>query len=1336
MKADSKTTHVIRRYRARNRKLVAGLSALSLIVAIAVVWQFRLHGMTLTPETYCGLEEHTHTEACQDPANSRELICTAETLSVHVHTAQCYGADGALACGKADYILHYHDDQCYDSEGNLLCTLPEIGTHTHSDSCYAATETVVDPGHTHADACWAWSRGETPVCGLEESETHTHSDDCYDLIQGELLCTEEERDPVTEPGEPELVCQLPENLPHTHTAECYFMHLELGREVVICGQTEILSHQHTDACFQALYTCGIGEHTHTLQCYSDPQADLETSDVWEARFASMDFTGNWAEDLLKAAESQLGYQESSLNYTVLSDGSIRGYTRYGAWYGDAYGEWNAMFASFCLNYAHIPASYVPQSADPAAWKTALTNAGYFHTVSEALPSSGDLLFFDMDLDGVADHVGIAGAATDSNIQSIEGGLEDKVTRRDHAPDAAELLGYADISAAQELYARTQSADGTAGEEHPVVLYADDTFTTLRYDDVSLVLLGELPEGAVARAYPTQTVTDSELIPLADYHISVILPDGTPYVPTEPLTLRVNGVFDTDYLEVLHTTESGEYAHLTFVRTDTDVTFEISELGSYLIADTTGLQSVAEPGDPEAVQALVNSGYFTYWQQFLDAQSGNLSEGYTATALVPYQMMASYALEEASSQSQVVAEGGDNSSAIDEGVYISKTISGTEIENVFDITLHVTTTTSLEELQRDPDMAVVIVMDISNTMNAAFGSSTRYKAAMDAAEQFMTRFAATTSSISKIGYVAFNTDAHEILPLTACPDSATAASLMDTVRAKTGSIITDSGYSASHSRFTNIEGGLKRAYDMLASSGNENKFIIFLSDGFPTTYVSSGYNGYDPYCTSGTLGRDGVFGDMVWGGYSRYGTSYSDKAAIRAREMATTIKNSGTTIFSVGVDVAGQNIDRYLYTNSNDPETYNAWVGKLAVDGRDGYYWRLDSSGNRVPNPNRVVDRGSGVGVSVPFEIGSTTDYTAYKNWLGNSIGSGYYYDSTSEDALKDAYNKIFEEIQRYNQITSQDKWVTKDPLPLTSEEESAVEFIGFYDRQGNFLVYPSASLSGTHAEGAENTASYNEQTHIIDWDLKSSGYIGMGADNMFQYNYYLRYRVRLKNEADDFIEHATQQTNGKTTLTFQTITTVNGVSSLGETQVLEFPYPAVKGYLGELTFTKIGQDGSPVAGAEFTLTHDTGICQYCRGDYKTYVPNVLVGETVTLEEGEPDCIRVTSGADGVVTFTNIPSGHIYTLEETVVPRGFAHNGSTYRVDVAYDVVTVTETTVNGEQNIYTIGTDDMTVVNITSYVMPSTGGTGIIPYIFGGLLLMAAPLKYTLSRRRRRRRDR
>ena len=67
-----------------------------------------------------------------------------------------------------------------------------------------------------------------------------------------------------------------------------------------------------------------------------------------------------------------------------------------------------------------------------------------------------------------------------------------------------------------------------------------------------------------------------------------------------------------------------------------------------------------------------------------------------------------------SSTQIVSVGG--SSAAD-GITISKTIAGTDQENVFDIILNVTTTEDLSgnTVQTAPDAAVSLVVDVSRTM---------------------------------------------------------------------------------------------------------------------------------------------------------------------------------------------------------------------------------------------------------------------------------------------------------------------------------------------------------------------------------------------------------------------------------------------------------------------------------------------------------------------------------------------------------------------------------------------------------------------------------------------
>lgn len=627
------------------------------------------------------------------------------------------------------------------------------------------------------------------------------------------------------------------------------------------------------------------------------------------------------------------------------------------------------------------------------------------------------------------------------------------------------------------------------------------------------------------------------------------------------------------------------------------------------------------------------------------------------------------------------------------VQISKYIDGTDIENVFDITLTVRTESTVQTYLEDPDMAVVIVMDISNTMNNEYptGSDTsRYDAAVVAAENFINQFYAETRGLSKIGFVAFNTHAHKIFNLSPCSTQAQANALINKMKSETEDII-DNYVTDDWTRFTNVEAGLKMGYDMLNSSGNENKYIVFLSDGFPTTYynkddsrnTSDIYYGYNTYTPNGTKGSDGVFYDYVTGYYCAYGTSYSDKASIKARQMAAQIKSLGAKIFSIGVDVGGQTIDGY--------------------DGRTGL---------------SVIDR-----TGTTYEIGGAKDLNAYKNWLGNSIGSGYYYDSTNQTDITNAFNNIFREIGNLNEESRKTIWTTTDPLPILGEDSTIVEFIHFYDKNGNAVLNPNPEkIEGEFGVGLENTAYHSDRT--VYWDLKDSGYTeGTSEDGNTTYFYYkISYRIRLYNENKNFIEGDIYRTNGEAHLEYKTVVTVDGVTDVSDNKNLYFEKPRVFGYEGEFTFSKQNDIGNPVEGAVFELSHDDELCSVCQGNGTPVTSVSVLGPFI-------------SESDGSIKFKNIPSGHIYNLKEIEVPEGYVDPGRIYKVKISMDELSVYvfNSADATEYTVYT-GTEaeDLPIYNTpVVYVLPETGGTGTLPLTIIGISLMAFPILYSIIRRKR-----
>ena len=433
---------------------------------------------------------HTHTPDCYNAAG--ELVCGYADFVVHIHDASCYDEAGVLWCPLPEVAphthtescwavpeaepAHVHTDECYTVEqGELICTVPEgDGGHTHGEDCFDENGELVctleeTPGHQHTEECFAQNKvlvcelstepAEAPaepqlVCGREEIVLHTHDASCFDesgaLICGLVQVLEHVHGPecfTTEaaPADTEtLTCTVPEGAgAHLHGEGCYDENGQL-----ICQLEETSGHIHGPLCYGVWeLTCGLEEHVHGPECYVDPEADLETAAVWEATLPGI-LPEKREEAVVEVALSQLGYRESERNYIVDPQGEAKGYTRYGQWYGDPYGDWDAMFAAFCLHYAGVPADAFPLEADCGLWAMRLQqpDCGLYRQRDGYAPRAGDLVFFDTDFNGAADHVGIVTALLTADngavqLRAVEGDEDDGVRAADYGLDDLRIMGY-------------------------------------------------------------------------------------------------------------------------------------------------------------------------------------------------------------------------------------------------------------------------------------------------------------------------------------------------------------------------------------------------------------------------------------------------------------------------------------------------------------------------------------------------------------------------------------------------------------------------------------------------------------------------------------------------------------------------------------------------------------------------------------------------------------------------------------------------------------------------------------------------------------------------------
>ena len=596
-----KYTKVHKRKRLRHRVV----TVLAGVVVFCTTYALILPAITL--EKQCDIPEHTHTDACYAQVTSVEKrvpVCSAKTLEIHRHTADCYDANGNPTCGYADFVVHSHDSRCYDETGNLWCPLSEIEAHRHTADCY-----VLPEGHTHADYEWeqvlscdlstdsAEDAQPVLVCTKPEIVLHRHTPDCFDA-DGNLICGQtqilEHRhsdacfDAVAEPVDTgKLTCT---DTAHVHTARCY------GTWELVCGQEE---HTHSEACTaveseepvfcgkdahthgeacrdeNGELVCGTEKHTHSLACYADPGADVETAELWEQTFAGVTLTGNWRQDTLAIAETQLGYAESTKNYVVAEDGeTVKGYTRYGAWCGEPYGDWNVMFLTFCLHYAGVEG--VPPDRDCGGWVTSWADA--FEPAQSHTPAVGDLVLFDRDGDGTADRAGLVAQITDSGFAAMEGDAEDAVRLLTYGTDDPGILGYINLPEGPKEFTLT------AQTETGITVTITGESASLPYPAREItVTVTEVTDGE-RRAIRDQVLGEEQAEPERSYLLDITLWHGEKEIePTGSVTVTFSGI-DTEglYPKVYHIDTNAQTATDMEAKTgeNGDVTIDTDHFSLY------------------------------------------------------------------------------------------------------------------------------------------------------------------------------------------------------------------------------------------------------------------------------------------------------------------------------------------------------------------------------------------------------------------------------------------------------------------------------------------------------------------------------------------------------------------------------------------------------------------------------------------------------------------------------------------------------------------------------------------------------------------------------------
>lgn len=522
--------HTLRRY-------TAFVLALAMITTLFVNWQLHGVGISMTAQYQCGEVEHAHTADCYD----KVLICgyTEGQLenADEVAAAEAAAASAAQSSAEEEIMPLELEPQI------------EFVPHEHTDDCYTEVQTLtcMEEEHVHDDDCYDPEDG-TLIC---EKFEHTHDESCY-TTEYELTCGLEEGELVEQVVEP------------TQTAELVAMAVAepVALEPVV-DTVEPIYHHHTDACYEEVLVCPLPEHHHTVSCLSDTSADLETPEEWQAANADAVITGEWNEDLLSVAKTQLGYEQSEKNFEIdPADGvTLRYYSRYGQSYGNAYGEWDVMFLAYCLKYAEIPQSAIPQEASVLALRSSMSGMDWLLEEDGSAAQPGDIVIYNKYVTRTV--------AVDSSADSAEPDLDDLFSVDAEFENSAELEG----SGVSAQDAAPSADDSTGAQDTAATSGTQDTVLTPDPVDPQPEQPAEKPVDSADTAAPSTVTSVSGADTFAP---SVVSPAAEPQTTTvtDALPVETVGIVssvdkDADTLTVISGDVDGKVAEVTLFNTDVE-----------------------------------------------------------------------------------------------------------------------------------------------------------------------------------------------------------------------------------------------------------------------------------------------------------------------------------------------------------------------------------------------------------------------------------------------------------------------------------------------------------------------------------------------------------------------------------------------------------------------------------------------------------------------------------------------------------------------------------------------------------------------------------------------
>lgn len=471
------------------------------------------------------------------------------------------------------------------------------------------------------------------------------------------------------------------------------------------------------------------------------------------------------------------------------------------------------------------------------------------------------------------------------------------------------------------------------------------------------------------------------------------------------------------------------------------------------------------------------------------------------------------------------------------ILLSKTASKKDLEE--GRSADVTLTVNANGFTTVDKTDVVLVLDRSSSMNGTPMNNTK-TAAKDLIELLITD---KTKDNTRAAIVTYGSNL-----LT----SYTSDSLTNDVTTLKNTI--DSIPSSKGGQGTNVHAGLLKAKKLLSSSGTDTqKIIILLSDGEPTYYLGSN----NKRCGSGGSDRPDDSWECIVNGNNRPSTV--------ADAEATTIKNSGTKIYTVGFtsgadmtflgNIASNPTEKYSYTASDYEglkETFKKIVNDFTTVATDAVVTDIVPAGFQIKKG--TLPAGA---TAIENEDGTTTITWVIGDIKSTATNSLTYTVEAKEGEYGSMYTNVSATINAKS-VDGNPKYGSSNPISLdfdkpyvpipgvTVKDDYTVD--DHYDiKQGTTFITPAEKgiLDNdelTHKNLDENATVTDRIVLVYDNETNGEAEnITLNQDGTFSYN-------------------ATKDTLGKITYKYyvETTVTIDGKSQVVRSNVTTITLNVIK----------------------------------------------------------------------------------------------------------------------------------------------------------------------------------